>query len=80
VARRSCVLAGKQENAQVGVFLAYASEKGAAFVDQGAVPVARVGWGYWAPSGDRCSRGRAVRDRGRAGEADAFFGIRCQPP
>lgn len=34
VARQYTGTAGKRENAQVGVFLAYASEKGAAFVDR----------------------------------------------
>lgn len=43
MARQYTGTAGRIENAQVGVFLAYASEKGAAFVDR-ALYLPREGW------------------------------------
>lgn len=71
VQRQYTGTAGRIENAQVGVFLAYASERGRALVDHAALPArAHLVPGFRAPVRLRCSRGRRVRDQAPPGPAD----------
>ena len=76
VQRQYSGTAGRRENRQIGVFLAYASPRGRAFLDRALyLPEA------WAADADRRAEAGvpetvAVRDQGRAGQADAGAGVR----
>ena len=61
VQRRYSGTAGKKENCQIGVFLAYASEKGAAFVDR-ALYLPRS----WAENAERLAEAGVPEDAGFA--------------
>ena len=82
VQRQYTGTAGRIENAQVGVFLGYASRHGHALLDRGAVPARgvdrRPGAAARAPGSPRGD----VRHQAAAGQGDARAGVRrrrCRP-
>ena len=75
VARQYTGTAGKRENCQVGVFLCYASEEGAAFIDRALYLPREWTEDSAAARGGRGSRGSAVRDQRQAGQRDAKAGV-----
>ena len=76
VARQYTGTAGDTVNCQVGVFLAYSSEKGAAFLDR-ALYLPRAWTDDPATKGrGRRSRGDRLPQQGRAGRGDAAAGLR----
>ena len=71
VQRQYSGTAGRVENCQLGVFLAYASSKGRALVEPGTVPARTVVHRPAATGRGRYRRGRDVRDEAGPGVADA---------
>ena len=67
--------AGKRENCQIGVFAAYASEKGSALVDR-ELYLPRVGRRPRAAGRSRCARERALRHQRLACQGHAEEGFR----
>jgi DDE superfamily endonuclease len=77
VARQYTGTAGGTENAQLGVFLAYASEKGVAFIDRALLSATDLDARSTPPSRSGHSQADALRHQDRAGQADAGAGLRC---
>ena len=71
VQRQYSGTAGKVDNCQLGVFLAYASGKGRAFIDQVAVPAQGMGRGSGPLPGRPGPRGGRVPDQATAGPGHA---------
>ena len=79
VARQYTGTAGETVNCQVGVFLAYSSEKGAAFLDRTLYLPRGVDGRPAATRGGRRPRGaRLPQQQGRAGPGDASAGLRSR--
>jgi SRSO17 transposase len=77
VARQYSGTAGAIEHCQVGVFLAYASQDGAAFIDRALEAAPGMGGRPGAPNRGGCSRGNLLRHQDRVGATDARASIRC---
>ncbi len=79
VARQYCGLVGTTANAQVGVFLAYASNLGTAFIDR-ALYLPRPWTRDRASRGCGCSEGDPLRHQDHAGQAHAGPRLRRRSP
>jgi DDE superfamily endonuclease len=69
--------AGRTENAQVAVYLAYAAPAESAFIDR-ALYLPRSWTSSGLVPGRRDPAGHGVRDQARAGQADDHPGARCR--
>ena len=70
VKRQYSGTAGKVENCQIGVFLAYGSRHGAAFLDRELYLPPGVGGGRGAATGSRCAPGRGLSYQSATGPTD----------
>ena len=80
VQRQYSGTAGRIENCQVGVFLAYASDKGRTLLGPGVVPAPGVGGGLGTAAGGRGAGGCWLSDQAPAGAAHAGAGVGIGSP
>ena len=74
VQRQYSGTAGRIENSQIGVFLAYASARGRTLLDPGVVPAPGVGGGPGAAAGGRSAGGGVISDQAATGATHAGAG------